>query len=44
VAARVPAQSDEAGRPQLGFPRSFLESAGVRELIYGRMFERLVRA
>jgi aryl-alcohol dehydrogenase-like predicted oxidoreductase len=26
---------DEAGRPQLGFPRSFLESDGVRGLIYG---------
>jgi aryl-alcohol dehydrogenase-like predicted oxidoreductase len=26
---------DAAGRPKLGFPRSFLESRGVRELIYG---------
>jgi len=26
---------DTAGRPELGFPRSFLESRGVRELIYG---------
>ncbi len=29
---------DEAGRPQLGFPRSFLESDGVRGLIYGTTF------
>jgi aryl-alcohol dehydrogenase-like predicted oxidoreductase len=26
---------DDAGAPSLGFPRSFLESDGVRELIYG---------
>jgi aryl-alcohol dehydrogenase-like predicted oxidoreductase len=26
---------DTAGAPDLGFPRSFLESRGVRELIYG---------
>ena len=26
---------DAAGAPSLGFPRSFLESDGVRELIYG---------
>ena len=26
---------DDAGAPRLGFPRSFLESRGVRELIYG---------
>jgi aryl-alcohol dehydrogenase-like predicted oxidoreductase len=26
---------DAAGAPKLGFPRSFLESRGVRELIYG---------
>jgi aryl-alcohol dehydrogenase-like predicted oxidoreductase len=26
---------DTAGAPELGFPRSFLESRGVRELIYG---------
>jgi aryl-alcohol dehydrogenase-like predicted oxidoreductase len=32
---------DEAGKPQLGFPRSFLESADVRELIYGDTWERL---
>jgi aryl-alcohol dehydrogenase-like predicted oxidoreductase len=32
---------EEAGRPQLGFPRSFLESEGVRELIYGSTFERI---
>ena len=35
------ARLDAAGRPQLGFPRSFLESSGVRELIYGKTFERL---
>jgi aryl-alcohol dehydrogenase-like predicted oxidoreductase len=29
------AQLDEAGAPSLGFPRSFLESDGVRDLIYG---------
>lgn len=29
------ARIDEAGAPALGFPRSFLESDGVRELIYG---------
>jgi len=28
---------DTAGRPELGFPRSFLESRGVRELIYGNL-------
>ena len=33
------ARLDEAGEPQLGFPRSFLESEGVRELIYGSTFE-----
>jgi aryl-alcohol dehydrogenase-like predicted oxidoreductase len=32
---------EEAGRPQLGFPRSFLESESVRELIYGSTFERI---
>ena len=35
---------DEAGRPQLGFPRSFLESNGVRELIFGSTYEALARA
>jgi aryl-alcohol dehydrogenase-like predicted oxidoreductase len=30
---------DRAGRPQLGFPRSFLESQGVRELIFGSTYE-----
>jgi aryl-alcohol dehydrogenase-like predicted oxidoreductase len=29
---------DDAGRPQLGFPRSFLESQGVRELIFGSTY------
>ena len=29
---------DVAAAPQLGFPRSFLESEDVRELIYGRTF------
>jgi aryl-alcohol dehydrogenase-like predicted oxidoreductase len=32
---------DGAGEPQLGFPRSFLESPDVRELIYGDTWERL---
>jgi len=32
------ARLDEAAAPQLGFPRSFLESEGVRELIYGQTF------
>jgi aryl-alcohol dehydrogenase-like predicted oxidoreductase len=32
---------EAAGRPSLGFPRSFLESDGVRELIYGSTFERI---
>jgi aryl-alcohol dehydrogenase-like predicted oxidoreductase len=35
---------DDASRPKLGFPRDFLESAGVRELIYGQTWERLVPA
>jgi aryl-alcohol dehydrogenase-like predicted oxidoreductase len=35
---------DEAGRPVLGFPRDFLESAGVRELIFGSTWERLAPA
>jgi aryl-alcohol dehydrogenase-like predicted oxidoreductase len=34
-------QLDEAGKPQLGFPRSFLESANVRDPIYGDTWERL---
>ena len=29
-------QLDRAGAPDLGFPRAFLESDTVRELIYGR--------
>jgi aryl-alcohol dehydrogenase-like predicted oxidoreductase len=40
-----PAQLEEleaAGLPQLGFPRSFLESEEVRELIYGTTFAQLV--
>jgi aryl-alcohol dehydrogenase-like predicted oxidoreductase len=32
---------DDAGRPELGFPRDFLESSGVRELVYGRTWEKL---
>lgn len=32
---------DAATAPELGFPRSFLESGGVRELIYGRTWELL---
>ena len=35
------ARLDAAGRPQLGFPRGFLESNDVRELIYGNTFEKL---
>ncbi len=33
---------DDAGRPELGFPRDFLESDDVRELIYGTTYERLL--
>jgi aryl-alcohol dehydrogenase-like predicted oxidoreductase len=33
---------DSAGAPELGFPRSFLESDGVRSLIYGETWEKLV--
>ena len=33
---------DDAGRPDLGFPRAFLESSGVRELIYGETYERIL--
>jgi aryl-alcohol dehydrogenase-like predicted oxidoreductase len=32
---------DAAGAPALGFPRSFLESDGVRELIYGKTWPLL---
>jgi len=32
---------DEAGKQQLGFPRDFLESTGVRELIYGDTYDRI---
>jgi aryl-alcohol dehydrogenase-like predicted oxidoreductase len=32
---------DEAGAPSLGFPRSFLESDGVRDLIYGDTWKLL---
>ena len=35
------ADLEEAGRPELGFPRSFLESQDVRELIYGTTYERI---
>jgi aryl-alcohol dehydrogenase-like predicted oxidoreductase len=38
------ARLDDEGRPDLGFPRAFLESAGVRELIYGETWERVVPA
>jgi hypothetical protein len=31
----------EAGAPSLGFPRSFLESDGVRDLIYGDTWKLL---
>ena len=34
---------DEAGKPQLGFPRDFLESADVRGLIYGDTYDRIRR-
>jgi aryl-alcohol dehydrogenase-like predicted oxidoreductase len=33
---------DDAGRPELGFPRDFLESDGVRELIYGATYDRIL--
>jgi aryl-alcohol dehydrogenase-like predicted oxidoreductase len=32
---------DEASAPELGFPRSFLESGNARELIYGQTWARL---
>jgi aryl-alcohol dehydrogenase-like predicted oxidoreductase len=32
---------DEASRPRLGFPRDFLESSGVRGLIYGKTYARI---
>src|SRR5262249_47377651 len=32
------AELDDAGRPELGFPRSFLESEHVRRLIHGTTF------
>jgi len=35
---------DEAGRPELGFPRDFLESPGVRGLIYGTTYDRILGA
>jgi hypothetical protein len=38
------ARLDDAGRPKLGFPRDFLESAGVRELIFASAWERLLPA
>jgi aryl-alcohol dehydrogenase-like predicted oxidoreductase len=34
-------QLDDAAAPQLGFPRSFLESANVRQLIYGETFPQI---
>lgn len=33
---------DEAGRPRLGFPRAFLVADGVRELIYGETYEKIL--
>lgn len=33
---------DEVGKPRLGFPRAFLESDGVRELIYGDTYEKIL--
>jgi hypothetical protein len=33
---------DAAGRPELGFPRDFLESEDVRELIYRQTYERIL--
>jgi aryl-alcohol dehydrogenase-like predicted oxidoreductase len=33
---------DSAGRPELGFPRDFLESGDVRELIYGKTYDRIL--
>jgi aryl-alcohol dehydrogenase-like predicted oxidoreductase len=33
---------DAAGAPRLGFPRSFLESSGVRQLIYGDTYDRIL--
>jgi aryl-alcohol dehydrogenase-like predicted oxidoreductase len=38
------ARLDDAGRPQLGFPRDFLESSGVRELIFGSTWEALAKS
>ena len=32
---------DDAAKPQLGFPRNFLESQNVRELIYGETFPKI---
>jgi aryl-alcohol dehydrogenase-like predicted oxidoreductase len=32
---------DEVGKPELGFPRDFLESTDVRELIYGKTYALL---
>jgi aryl-alcohol dehydrogenase-like predicted oxidoreductase len=34
-------QLDDAAAPQLGFPRSFLESENVRRLIYGETFPQI---
>jgi aryl-alcohol dehydrogenase-like predicted oxidoreductase len=35
------AELDEAGKPSLGFPRDFLESDGVRSLIYGKTYDTI---
>jgi aryl-alcohol dehydrogenase-like predicted oxidoreductase len=42
LSAEEIAAIDEAGRPELGFPRDFLESDDVRELIYGETYDRIV--
>ncbi len=41
LAAEELRRLDEAGAPELGFPRAFLESSSVRGLIYGNTFEKL---
>jgi aryl-alcohol dehydrogenase-like predicted oxidoreductase len=41
LSAEQRARLDAAAEPELGFPRAFLESADVRELIYGDTWELL---
>ena len=41
LTAEQSAELDAAGAPSLGFPRSFLESDGVRDLIYGDTWKLL---